>query len=199
MILYLARMFMGIALVGSAIKLMDDSLDQELDRLQGKTTLAMGLKEATLPYSLLFLSLSILFIEMKALSLFLSSYILGMHNHLQERQPLGLKGYQESLLLFLLALFFIGFLEILTSLTIILSIQILDDLLDYYYEPFPGRGNLIKKFGKGTSLLLLFLLLASSILLAPVKSLLVLFTTPFIIYSMEKRYSKKKVERVERE
>lgn len=189
--------FVGIGFIGSVIKLMDDYFDEELDYLLEKKTLAMRLQTSTLPYSLLLFTLAVLLIREMAISLFLASYILGMHSELEERQPSGLKGYQESLLLTLLLFLTIHPLEVMTSFSIILTIQIIDDYVDYYTEPFPGRGNLIKRLGKSLSLLLLFFLLLFTLYIDPVKGLMVLLATPIIIYLMERRTIKERGDKRE--
>lgn len=177
----------GILLTGLAIKLMDDFLDQDLDQLLQKKTLAMKLGDSSLPYALLLLTLGILLGGQQAASLFLVSYILGMHGDLKQQEPLGLKGYQESVFILILSVFILHPLEIFTAFLIMLAIQIGDDFFDYFLEPFPGRKNLIKQWGKGACLVALLISLSLSLILDPQKTLWVLLLTPIIIYCMEKR------------
>lgn len=179
---------LGILFVGGAIKLLDDYLDQELDQLLEKKTLAMRLQTSALPYALILLSLASLFIKEMAISLFVASYILGMHTELRKRQPSGLNGFQESFILSLTLLFTIQPKEVITSFSIIFIIQLLDDTMDYYAEPFPGRNNLVKRLGKLKSSILLLILLPSALYFDLMKSLMALLAFPIIIYLMERRY-----------
>ena len=71
-----------ICLTGIVIKLMDDYLDQEIDKIEGKHTLAVILDKALLPYTLLFMVLCMAVHPMLAGSLFLASYIIGMGHNL---------------------------------------------------------------------------------------------------------------------
>ncbi len=177
--------FISILSVGMTIKIMDDYLDQDLDRIEEKRTLAQHLQRASLPYALILFSIAVLFNKETAISLFAASYILGMHHEWQENLPFGIKSYQESLLVMIICLIFIRPLPMITSFSLMMLVQIADDFIDYYHPIFPERRNLVRKWGQRASGLLGSILLLFSLIYDPGKTIKVIVATPIIIYLAE--------------
>ncbi|MCK8825021.1 hypothetical protein MWH30_08115 [Fuchsiella alkaliacetigena] len=165
---------------------MDDYLDRYLDKTSGKRTLAFELKQATLPYALLSFSLAVALDYSSALSLFWASYILGMGYDYQKVLPTGLKSYQESLILLLLGAYLLSFLEVISALGIILTIQLLDDLIDLKEDQLNYRNNFVYLLGKRQVVLLVLLLSTINIYLDFEKTIMVYLTAPLIVKLVEK-------------
>ncbi|WP_148217685.1 hypothetical protein [Acetohalobium arabaticum] len=164
---------------------MDDYLDQILDRLQNKKTLALKWGRATLPYTLLSFSLAVVFNYSWAVSLFWASYILGMGYDLTDELPTGLKAYQESLLLLLIGIYILPIENFLSSLSVMVGIQLIDDLIDLKYDKEVYRNNSVYLLGKRQVILLLIAVLAIGVYFDPKKTLTVLVVTPLIVLLLE--------------
>src|SRR5690606_29875589 len=91
-----ARLLAAVAAAGVAIKLMDDYLDQELDALLGRRTLAAAVGPGAVAYAMAALALAMLLDGPAAGSLFLAAYAVGMAHDPAGRLPTGLAGWQEA-------------------------------------------------------------------------------------------------------
>jgi hypothetical protein len=178
---------LSIFLTGLSIKLMDDYLDQELDKLSNKRTMAIKLERASLPYTLLLFSLAVALNYSWSLSLFWASYILGMGYDLQNSLPTGLKSYQESVILLILSLYILEPEQMFSSLLIIFVIQLIDDLIDYKVDKQIYRNNFIYIFGKWQVIFLIIIMISLSLYLDYKKSILVLLLTPLVTSLLEER------------
>ncbi|MBM7624121.1 hypothetical protein [Sporohalobacter salinus] len=181
----LIRDFLAVFFVGMSIKLMDDYLDQIIDKLENKKTLALKWGRATLPYALLFFSLAAVFNYSWTISLFWVSYILGMGYDITDKLPTGIKAYQESLFLLLIAIYVLSIENLLSSLSIIVGIQLIDDLIDIKHDNQVYRNNFVYLLGEQYVIFLLIIVLSIGIYLNIRKTLFVLISTPLIILLLE--------------
>ena len=178
----LLQNFAAIILVAIVIKLMDDYLDQAIDKEVGVISFASTLREGIIPYTLLFFSLAVILSPSPSLALFFASYIIGMFGDFKRPLSFGLKGYHESLFILMVSFFAVGWKTTLWAIILIMSIQIIDDYIDLKHDSNRSSNNLVIKLGKVESalLLLLFLLVAFPLNLIP--SVLVLITYPLVNY-----------------
>lgn len=174
-----------ICLTGVVIKLMDDYLDQELDKIEGKHTLAVILDRAIVPYTLLFMVLCMSVHPMLAGSLFLASYIIGMGHNLQQALPLGWSSLQESIIFGIFGLIVFGFTEMISSLLIIIFVQLVDDCFDYYTDKQFSRRNFVIRFGLWETILICLITFIAALIIDWQKSLLVSISLPLILFSLE--------------
>lgn len=171
-----------ILLVGVVIKLMDDYLDQDLDKIEGKRTLAMILDKATVPYTLLILVMCMALQPSLSGSLYIASYMVGMGHDFQRLLPLGWTAFQESLIFGIFGFLAFGFYEMLGSLMIIIFIQLVDDFLDYYTDSQFSRRNFVIRFGFWESILGCLITFGIAFLLDSNKAILVSISTPISLW-----------------
>ena len=170
---------LAVIFIGLVIKLMDDYLDQEIDRLNERDSLAVKLNRGILPYSLLLFSGAVLCNYKLAISLLWASYIVGMGINKKDSSFYFADYYELPLLLL------IGFLcldkgQFLFSLLIILSIQAGDDYIDYYQEKYINRDNFVNYLGKMGTIMITFFSLAASLYLNMQLSLLIVSSSILI-------------------
>jgi len=177
--------FIAVFFAGISIKLMDDYLDQNLDELIGKQTLAIKLRRATIPYALLSFSLSVILNIQWAISLFWGSYIIGMGNDLSNSLPSGLKAYQESIILFSIGCFLLPIYELISSILIIFNLQLIDDLIDAKKDEQIFHRNFTHILGERQAILLILIILVLNLYLHFEKTILVFLTTPLVIFLLE--------------
>jgi len=161
---------------------MDDYLDQDIDALENQPNIYISLEYGGLPYALFLFSLAFILDPITALSLFFASFAVGMVGNLTAIMPSGLYGYQESIIVALLG-FIIFKIEMLSSLLIITTIQLWDDLLDYENDKM-RKNNLAFLLGKVECLLLtiiFFLLTAYFDYTKAITSLIVMHIILYII------------------
>ncbi|WP_018133352.1 hypothetical protein [Effusibacillus pohliae] len=175
----------GIVLTGIAIKCMDDLLDAEYDQCVGRLTIAGKLGKAILPYALLLLGIGVFVAKEISLSLFLASYAIGMGYDLLERMPTRLPGWAEGLIAFGLGLLLAGPVMMVWSLLIMVTIQLLDDLVDIYKDTQSGQRNAAKRIGVVETTLLTLICLLAAVLVRPEESVLVLLATPIVHMILE--------------
>lgn len=174
--------FSSCLLTGFAIKITDDLLDKELDIRLGKKTWCQEAGNGAFVYGMIAL-LGAVFIDAPlASSLFLAAYIVGMLSEPFKKQSLLIPAWLEILLLAIFSFMFLGWHEFLGSLTVILSVDILDDLID--------NNKTWPSFLKLERLIVFLICLASSFLLSWRKLFLVYAAVPIIIYSLESRWNK---------
>ncbi len=178
-----------VFLVGIVIKLMDDYLDQEIDRLNDRNTLSMKLGRAVVPYSLMLLSFATLIDYLLTISLFWSSYIVGMGMGMdQDNLPTGLKVYQEVVLMIILGFIVLDYELFLFSLAIISFIQLLDDYIDYHLEEYINRSSFINYLGKYGTLLLAIITLMIALIIDWQLSLIVIIVAHIIIWILHRKF-----------
>jgi hypothetical protein len=152
---------LAIFLTGLVIKLMDDYLDQEIDRANNRYSWAMKLETRIVPYTLLILSLAMFFDYKLSIALLWASYIVGMGVS-TDNLAVGLKTYQEVIILLMIGFFILDIKQFLFSLVIILFIQASDDYIDYHREKYISSDNFINYLGRaGTLFIIVFSLVTS--------------------------------------
>lgn len=137
----------AVACCAIAIKLADDYLDQEQDRLAGQVNWTNVLGTGTMFYAIFFLSIAAAINSAVSLSLFFASYIIGMFNDFQSRFPLGLTGWQESLLTLFISLALFGWEITLFSLSLVFAVQLIDDCIDINIDSHSGQRNYACRLG----------------------------------------------------
>lgn len=120
----------AVALVAIAVKLLDDALDREEDRVVGRPNWAGGLGPAVTAYAMAALAAAAALSARDALPLFWAGYAWGMAHDGPARLPLGLTARQESALAVAVSLATAGVADTLGALALVGSIQLLDDWLD---------------------------------------------------------------------
>lgn len=176
----LALKGLAIFLVGICIKVMDDYMDIELDALLGNKTLAAKLGPGTLPYVLLLFAMAVSINQNLTLALFMASYAVGMFQDLFRPLPSGLKGWQESVVVFILGIVILGWETIMWSFTIMAAIQLLDDLIDYRLDLKTGVVKAVQRVGFAETALLVLIFTLLSLYLAVDQTLMVLGLTPVV-------------------
>lgn len=178
--LFILKKILSVFLTGCVIKIMDDYLDQDIDILENEQNLFTVLELGVLPYALLLLSLAFFLDSVTALSLFLASFAVGMGGNLTAKMPSGLYGYQESFIVLLL-----GFLSLkinmLSSILIIIVIQLLDDIKDYKRNKI-NKKNLAFLLGKVECYLLAVICFLLSFYLDSIKAVSSIISTYLITY-----------------
>ncbi|WP_459844242.1 hypothetical protein [Halanaerocella petrolearia] len=166
-------------MAGLVIKLMDDYLDQEIDRLNNRQTLALKLQRGVLPYTLLLFSFAVIIDYKLAISLFWSSYIVGMGFN-GESLPTGMKAYQESFIMILLGFWILGVKNFLFSLAVIFFIQLIDDYIDYHLEEYVNQSNFVNYLDRIGTLLVAMICLGVALGINWQLALVVIIFTPLI-------------------
>jgi len=172
--------WLGIVLSGVTIKLMDDWLDVEYDKSVGRTTLAVRLGRAVLPYGLLCLALAMALASKLALTLFIAAYAIGMGHDLREKMPTRLPGWIESLVALGLAAIYAGWQLASWALFVMLMIQLLDDLMDLQQDRRSGQNNWAQRFGTVEATLAMFICALVAVLLMPMETAMVFGALPVV-------------------
>lgn len=150
----------SVIFCAAGIKLADDFLDQEID--QTKSNLATMLGKGSMLYAMLSMALAASLNAPVSISLFLSSYIIGMFHDLKHDFPSHLTGFQESILVLLFGVFFLGWQLMLFSFFFIASIQLLDDYIDDFEDRLAGHRNWSHRLGRIECFLLFLLTLLTA-------------------------------------
>ncbi|QEK12171.1 hypothetical protein FQB35_07165 [Crassaminicella thermophila] len=129
-------------IIGLIIKLLDDYLDED------NNLLIHTLDKAILPYSIIFFSIASAIHVQYAVTLMSSCYIVGMFHDLNMKLSTGFKGYQESIIIFIINCCMFSFRSITTSMLIMIVIQFIDDIHDMKLDRKYGYKNFANKFGK---------------------------------------------------
>ncbi|MBM7613838.1 hypothetical protein [Alkaliphilus hydrothermalis] len=177
------KRYFAVLLMGVVIKLLDDEVDQD-EALRGlpESQLLRDLQRFKLPYSLFFLALAMVLDTNYSFGLFSSAYILGMFHIPQQRLPLKLKSYQETLVVVALNLILIPFGVFFQSFFIVTILQLIDDILDEEYDSTYGYFNFVKRYGRMEVTLVIAILTVASFMISWVNTLVILPTGIFINY-----------------
>ncbi|HHV62071.1 MAG TPA: hypothetical protein GXX51_05465 [Firmicutes bacterium] len=141
------RALSAALLAGVAIKLVDDYIDREVDEISGRYSLAAVLEGALIPYALLCAALACALDSPLASSLIIGSYIVGMLHDLDEVFPSGFSARLESLLAGALGVIILGWKAILSSVILMLGVQLVDDIVDYLRGGITAGRNYARAFG----------------------------------------------------
>lgn len=175
------KMFFSIFFTGITIKMMDDFIDEDFDHLIGIFNLTKELGPGIVSYILLIFSLAIVLNPKVATSLFFVSFSIGMVGNLTAKMPSGLYGYQESIIVLILALFLSGTKEVFSSLFLITAIQLWDDYLDYTGDKYSSK-NWAFILGKTECFILGLLNFLASLYLDYIKAILGIISAILIVY-----------------
>ncbi|MCX7781780.1 MAG: hypothetical protein N2491_12900 [Negativicutes bacterium] len=138
---------LAVALCSAAVKLLDDFLDQDIDLSTGRKNWAEFLGRGTMVYASLLLSFAASIHTSAAISLFLACYAVGMFSSLTKRLPSSLRGWQESLFVLLAGMYFFGWKQMLFSLSFVVAVQLIDDIIDYRSDASSGQRNWAHRLG----------------------------------------------------
>lgn len=139
---------LAVIFTAIAVKLTDDYLDKDDDHAIRKRNFCNYLGKGTPVYGLLALAVGASFSAPVSLSLFFSCYIIGMcHDH-RSRYPLGLNGFQESLVVMLFSCLWFGLDLMLFSLLFVFAVQLIDDSIDVEADQQAGMRNFAQRVGR---------------------------------------------------
>ncbi|HHY47181.1 MAG TPA: hypothetical protein GX506_07805 [Firmicutes bacterium] len=175
------RSLAATLLAGFAIKLMDDYLDHDMDRIWQKPSLYELLGDAILPYAIIATSLGCALSVQVACPLVLGAYVAGMARESGARYPSGLTAACEAALVSAAAFFLFGARATLSSVALMFSLQLADDLVDYSKEHGGNRKNFVNLLGKGETLLLAICLFLLGLILDRSRAFLVLMCAPVVM------------------
>lgn len=179
------KRLLGLLLVGLAIKLMDDFLDQEKDKASGQYNLYHILGKSILPYSLVIFSFGLYLNLVEGISFFAASYLLGMAHDYHLRLPSGLIAWQEGLIVFMFSTYLTDLKNSLSALLLILLLQFIDDLIDFKKDSQYFQANLFKKLGFFNSVLIMLALTIVAIIFYPVKLIYFIIAIILLYLSFE--------------
>lgn len=187
------RDFLSVFIIGLTIKLMDDMIDAETDKIAEKNNWWTSLGANIIPYTFILFSLAVMLNKDLTVPLFLSAYVVGMGKEYNIKYLLGLPGWAESLLVITAALIFFNWLNVLTSLTVLLAVQFIDDLMDHAADQKTGEKNFAALLGFGETVISCGILLTASLFYSPYKLFLVMSAYLIITFIIEKNYGKRLV------
>lgn len=141
-------MTIAAACCAAAVKLADDYLDKDYDAIVGKSNWANIFNEGTMLYAMFLLALAAGIHAPLSLSLFLSSYIVGMFSSMRDKFPSRLTGFQESCLALIVGIILFGWNHMLFAMSFVLAVQLFDDYIDARSDQAAGQRNLANRFGK---------------------------------------------------
>ncbi|CUH94196.1 putative membrane protein [Propionispora sp. 2/2-37] len=153
----LGSTFFAVICCAAAIKLADDYLDYELDYRGKRGNWAEKLGKSTMYYAMICMVVAAAIHTQISVSLFFSSYIVGMFNDMEKQFPSRLSGLQESLVLLLLGGLLLGWQVMFFSLPLVFSVQLIDDCIDLSSDMLAGFRNLAHRYGIFECLLLALL------------------------------------------
>lgn len=146
--------FLAVLFTAVSVKLADDYLDEEQDRLLGKFNFTHYLGKGIPIYGLLSLAVAATLDVTVSVPLFLACYIMGMCHDTGSHYPLGLTGIQEGLLVLLFGYVWFGWKVFSFSLLFIFAVQCLDDWIDAEKDRRVGKKNFVHMIGKIECILL---------------------------------------------
>lgn len=171
-----------IGLMGGVIKLMDDFLDLRYDVYVGARSLAIHLGEGSLPYALIGFTLATMIDAPMAAAIMAGAYVAGMAGDFDRQLPSGLMGYQESLLVLILALIFLPWTVVVWAVCALMTTQIADDLYDIETDRFSGNPNLVRRVGFVEAHMLGLLFLCAAASLNPIATALTFALLPVVLW-----------------
>jgi hypothetical protein len=174
--------FVAVFCTGCVIKLVDDYLDQELDVIVGKYSLAQRIGIGTVAYALVIFAVAVSLNWKLSVALFFASYITGMVFDVQQQLPTGLSGFQEILAITGLSCWLIGTTTTIAAVFIMLFVQIIDDWLDMRSDARTGQRNFFYKLGVTETWICGLIFLLVSITLHTYMVALVIASTPAVVW-----------------
>ncbi|ACL69911.1 hypothetical protein [Halothermothrix orenii] len=186
------KRFFSIFLVGLVIKIMDDYLDIDIDNLKEEINIVRVLDRGVLPYSLIIIVIALALNFKEAATYFLASYTVGMAKINNYVLPSKLKSWQESIFVFILSVIFFSWLQTLSAIILITGLQIVDDFIDYRYDKYKEKNNILDVMGFPTATAFFMILLIISLKFFPVKLIyfVIASTTLYLLFwQLYKLYS----------
>lgn len=122
-----AARVLSLILVGWGVRWLDDGLDWPRDRAMGRPNWVRCFGRGIHVYAALVLVLAAGVHAATAVPVFLASYGLGMLATPGEKEPSGLKGWQETLLVVFVSLVLVGPVSTLAAMLAVATVQLLDD------------------------------------------------------------------------
>ena len=139
----------AVVCCGIAIKLSDDWLDREIDLELQACNWSTILGNGTMLYAMLFLTLAASLHTQVCLALFLMSYGIGMFHDFHNFFPLGLNGWQETLVASIMSILLFGWQISVFAALFVLAVQLLDDFMDFSADGSRnGQRNLACRIGR---------------------------------------------------
>jgi hypothetical protein len=178
--------FVAVFCTGCVIKLVDDYLDQELDVIVGKYSLAQRIGIGTVAYALVIFALAVSLNWKLSVVLFFASYITGMVFDVRQQLPTGLSGFQEILAITGLSCWLTGITITIAAVFIMLFVQIIDDWLDMRSDARTGQLNFFYKLGIMETWICGLIFLLVSITLHTYMVALVIAATPAVVWVANK-------------
>ena len=175
---------LGLLIIGIVIKLMDDFLDKEIDKILEKNNYTILIGNSIFPYCLLLMILALYFNFEESITYFTASYATGMAQDYDQKLPTNIFAWQESIFVLFFSVFFISLYDTIYALILIFCLQLIDDLIDYNQDKYVNDFNYIKLLGTFPGIIILLILILISYKYFPVK-LLYFSTTIIILYMID--------------
>ncbi|KNF08917.1 putative membrane protein [Gottschalkia purinilytica] len=172
--IYNLKLLICIIMSAIVIKVIDNAIDYNDGYVdEGRLISERGI----LPYIVILISIACILNTSVTVSIIFSAYVIGMFEDLKRQLTFKLKGYQESIIILIIGILFLGIKEMGSSLSIILAIQFIDDFIDIKKDKLLGNKNYVLKFGKIEIFIFTLILILISIKLSLVKAV-----TSFVVF-----------------
>lgn len=167
------KLFGGVLGTGIAVKLMDDHLDGDWDRISETETTRDVLGPGAVPYAMVALTVAAWIRFDVTVALFFSAYGAGMVHEWGERMPTKLPAWLESSLAFAGAVVGAGLALAGGALCLMIFVQCVDDIVDATIDRRSGARNFVHTLGLVETYLLAGSTLLFALSLAPALSVAV--------------------------
>lgn len=155
----------ALYLTALSIKILDDWQDREIDKMNGRFNCICCWGSSVLIYSLLLLALGTMIETSWSLSFFFAAYSLGMIRQYQVVYLSGLRGWQEMGIVIFLGIVFLGIDLMVFAVLMMISIQLIDDMIDLNEDVKSCSKNWALLLGKYETLFIFFVINLISILI----------------------------------
>lgn len=145
---------LSVALSGITIKLLDDFLDYGIDLACDNPSLVDVLGSGGVVYSLVFAVLACSVNPKLAAPLILAAYSVGMLKSPGQMLSLGLSAWMESVIVTIVSWAIFGWRATLVSVLLMITVEFVDDIIDYSRDKVGVTTNLVRVLGKGQLILL---------------------------------------------
>jgi len=176
----IAKAFFSLLFMAAAVKLMDDSLDAEMDAHKGQETLAVRMGRGVVPYVALLAVLAVSMNRNASLAAFFGSYMTGMFANLKERLPSKVPAWVEVALVAAVAVVVLPWQYALWGVAMMCVVNWLDDVVDYTSDQTTGQWNLARRLGIAETLLLVLIALSVAVLTDAVLTALTFIVVPVV-------------------
>jgi|SRR5690554_2208396 len=188
--------FCGVLIIGVVIKIMDDVMDQNIDRLNENWNIANLTGCSSLfPYTLFLLILAVYLNCDEAIGYFTASYLVGMNGDMRIKLPTYILAWQEGIIIFMVGVLTTSFFNSLGCLLLIFLLQITDDLIDYKKEKYIKYKNYVSMIGK-VNVILIIIIITILIFLYYQEKALYFLPAVLIIYIGQYMLSKKLYKKI---